>query len=92
MSDGRCGVSSRTPKMKNGGSNDNDIVVIAVPSVEEARVLLLETGLFQVCPGSDNSVTDKENGFQVRLVTISRRNCCPASACLKTGKIERPAP
>ena len=31
-------VSSRTPKMKKSGSNETDIVVIAVPSVEQARV------------------------------------------------------
>lgn len=60
--------------MKKSGSNEKDIVVIAVPTVEEARLLLLSTGLFEVCPGSDNSVIDKENGVQVRLITISRRN------------------
>jgi hypothetical protein len=60
--------------MKKSGSNEKDIVVIAVPTVEEARLLLLSTGLFEVCPGSDNSVIDKENGFQVRLITIASRN------------------
>ena len=30
-------MSSRTPEMKKSGSNETDIVVIAVPSVEEAR-------------------------------------------------------
>jgi len=60
--------------MTKSGSNETDIVVIAVPCVEEARVLLLDTGFFEVCPGSDNSVIDKKNGVQVRLVTISRRN------------------
>lgn len=67
-------MSSRTPEMKKSGSNEKDVVVVAVPSVEEARVLLLATGLFGACPGSDNSVTDKENGIQVRLVTVSSRN------------------
>jgi ATP-dependent RNA circularization protein (DNA/RNA ligase family) len=60
--------------MKKSDSNEKDAVVIAVPSVEEARVLLLSTGLFEVCPSSDNSVIDKENGFQVRLITIGSRN------------------
>jgi hypothetical protein len=67
-------MSSQTPKMKQSGSNEKDIVVIAVPSVEEARLLLLSTGLFDACPGLDNSVLDKKNGFQVRLITISSRN------------------
>lgn len=53
--------------------NKKDFTVVAVPSVEEARVLLLSTGLFDAFPGSDNSVIDKENGVQVRLITISRR-------------------
>jgi hypothetical protein len=60
--------------MKESGSNEKNILVIAVPSVEEARVLLLSAGLFEVCPGSDNAVIDKENGIRVRLVTISGRN------------------
>jgi hypothetical protein len=67
-------MSSQTPKMKKSGSDERDIVVIAVPAVEEARVVLLATGLFEVCPGSDNSVIDKKNGFQVRLITIASRN------------------
>jgi hypothetical protein len=85
-------MSSRTPKMRKSGLNEKDIVVIAVPSVEEARVALLDTGLFEVCPGSDNSIIDRENGIQVRRITISSRNRCPAFACLKTGNTERPAP
>ena len=60
--------------MKKIVSNENDIVVIAVPSVEETRVALLATGLFEVCPGSDDSVIDRENGIQVRLITISSKN------------------
>jgi hypothetical protein len=60
--------------MKKRGSNEKDIAVIAVPSVKEARVVLLASGLFEVCPGSDNSVIDKENGVQVRLIHFSRRN------------------
>jgi hypothetical protein len=60
--------------MKESGSKEKDIVVIAVPSVEEARVVLLATGLFEVCPGSDNSIFDRENGVQVRLITISSKN------------------
>jgi len=59
---------------KKSDSNEKDFVVIAVPSVEEARVVLLATGLFEVCPGSDTSVIDKENGVQVRLIPFSRRN------------------
>jgi hypothetical protein len=58
--------------MKESGSKE--IVVIAVPSVEEARVVLLATGLFEVFPGSDNSIIDRKNGVQVRLITISSRN------------------
>ena len=60
--------------MNTSGSNETDIVVIAVPSVEEARVLLLDTGFFEVCSSSDDAVIDRKNGVQVRLVTISRRN------------------
>ena len=60
--------------MKKIISDEKDIVVIAVPAVEDARVLLLGTGLFQVCPGSDDSVIDQENGIQVRLITISGEN------------------
>jgi hypothetical protein len=59
--------------MKKGGSTA-DIVVVAVPSVDEARVALLATGLFEICPGSDDSVIDRENGIQVRLVTIASKN------------------
>lgn len=53
--------------MQKSGSNEKDIVVIAVPSVQEARVALLATSLFEVCLGSDNSVIDEENSPQVRL-------------------------
>ena len=60
--------------MKKGDSNEKDIAVIAVPSVENARAVLLATGLFEVCPGSANTVIDKENGTQVRLITIGSRN------------------
>jgi len=60
--------------MKKSGSNEREFVVIAVPSVEKARVVMLATGLFEVCPGSDNSVIDKENGVQVRLIPISGKN------------------
>jgi hypothetical protein len=67
-------MSGGSPKMKKSDSNEKDAVVIAVPSVEESRLLLLSTGLFEVCPGSENSVIDKENGFQVRLITIASRN------------------
>jgi len=67
-------MSNRSPTMKKSGSHEKDIVVIAVPSVEETRVVLLATGLFEVCPGSDDSVIDQENGIQVRLITISSEN------------------
>jgi hypothetical protein len=60
--------------MKKSDSNQKDIAVIAVPSVEEARAVLLASGLFEVCPGSDNTVIDKENGTQARLITIWSRN------------------
>jgi hypothetical protein len=60
--------------MKKSGSNQKDVAVIAVPSVEEARVVLLATGLSQVCPGSDNSVIDKETGVHVRLIAFSSTN------------------
>jgi hypothetical protein len=62
------------PKMKESGSHEKDIGVIAVPSVEEARAVLLATGLFEVCRGSDNSIFDRENGVQIRLITISSQN------------------
>ena len=67
-------MSDGSPKMKNRGSNENDILVIAVPSVEQARMVFLATGLFEVCPGSDNSVIDKENGVQIRFIPFSERN------------------
>jgi len=51
-----------------------DVVVIAVPSVEEARMVLLSSGLFEVCPGSNDSVIDKKNGVQVRFVPIAGGN------------------
>jgi hypothetical protein len=38
-------VSSQTPKKKKSGSNEKQFVVIAVPVVEEARLLLMSTGL-----------------------------------------------
>ena len=60
--------------MKKSGSNEKEIVVIAVPAVEEARVALLATGTFEICPGSDDSVIDRENGIQVRLITIASKN------------------
>ena len=63
--------------MKKIISDERDIVVIAVPSVEETRVVLLATGLFEVCRGSDDSVIDRENGFQVRLITISSKTDAP---------------
>jgi hypothetical protein len=77
--------------MKKSGSNKKDIAIIAVPSVAEARAALLGTGLFEVCPGSDDSVIDKENGVQVRLVNIGSKNGCPVSSCLKTGNPGRDA-
>jgi hypothetical protein len=60
--------------MKKSGSNEKDIVVIAVPAVEEARVALLATGTFEISPGSDDSVIDRKNGVQVRLITIASKN------------------
>jgi len=33
-------------------------------------VALLATGLFEICPGSDDSVIDQQNGIQVRLTAI----------------------
>jgi hypothetical protein len=59
--------------MKND-SSEKDVVVVGVPVVEEARVALLASGVLEARPGSDNSVIDKENGVQVRLITISRRD------------------
>ena len=67
-------MSSPTPKKKKSGSNEKQFVVIAVPVIEEARLLLLATGMFEVCPGSDNSVIDRENGVQVRLIPMASRN------------------
>jgi len=62
-------VSGRTSKM-----NGKNVVTIAVPSVEEARMVLLASGLYEICPGSDTSLIDRETGVQVRLVPISGRN------------------
>ena len=75
----RSGARSPQPrdggtKMKKSGSNKKDIAIIAVPSVAEARAALLGTGLFEVCPGSDDSVIDRKNGVQVRFITISSKN------------------
>jgi hypothetical protein len=68
-------VSGGAPKMKKSGLNQKkEFAVIAVPSVEEARIVLLATGLFEPCPGSDDSVIDKETGVQVRLIPILGRN------------------
>jgi hypothetical protein len=53
---------------------EKDTVVIAVPSVEQARMLLLGTGLFEVCPGSEDSVIHRETGVQVRFITIASKN------------------
>jgi hypothetical protein len=55
-------------------SNERDTVVIAVPSVKEARMALLVTGIFEICPGSDDSVIDRVNRIHVRLVTIASKN------------------
>ena len=72
--------------MKKSGSNQKDIAVIAVPSVEMARMALLASGLFEICLGSENSVIDKETGVRVRLITISGINqCLPTAIYLKTG-------
>jgi hypothetical protein len=65
-------LSGETPEMKND-SREKDVVV-AVPVVEEARVALLASGVFEACPGSDNLLIDNENGIQVRLIPISRRD------------------
>ncbi len=62
-------MSSRTLKL-----NGKNVVTIAVPCIEEARMALLASGLYEVCPGSDNSLIDKETGVQVRLVPISGGN------------------
>jgi hypothetical protein len=61
--------------MKKSGLNQKkEFAVIAVPSVEEALIVLLATGLFEPCPGSDDSVIDRETGVQVRLIPILGRN------------------
>ena len=57
--------------MKNDSSEKD---VVAVPVVEEARVALLASGVFEACPGSDDLLIDNENGLRVRLITISRRD------------------
>ena len=61
-------------KMKRSGSNQKHLAVIAVLSVAETRIALLASGQFEVCPGSDNSVIDKETGVQVRLINNWSRN------------------
>ena len=64
-------MSNKTPEMKTDSSEKD---VVAVPVVEEARVALLASGVFEACPGSDDLLIDNENGLRVRLITISRRN------------------
>ena len=64
-------MSGETPEMKNDSSEKD---VVAVPVVEEARVALLASGVFEACPGSDDLLIDNENGLRVRLITISRRD------------------
>lgn len=60
--------------MKKSGSNEREFVVIAVPSVEEARGFMIASGLFESCPDSNNSVIAKETGIQVILIPISGTN------------------
>lgn len=60
--------------MENDRAKEKNIVVIAVPSVEKARVALVSSGVFKACPYADNLVIDKETGVRVRLVTIAIRN------------------
>jgi hypothetical protein len=67
-------MSHGSAKMKRIISNEKDTVVIAVPSVKEPRMALLVTGIFEVCPDSDDSVIDRKNGVQVRFITISSKN------------------
>jgi len=54
--------------------NEKHVVVIAVPSLEEARMLLLASNQFEVCPGSNDSVIDRETGVEVRFIPISGRD------------------
>ena len=60
--------------MKNQSSNQKETAVIAVPSVDVARKVLLESGLFDACPGSNNTLIDPSTGVQVRLVPFSTKN------------------
>jgi hypothetical protein len=60
--------------MKKERPSKKEVGVVAVPDIEQARRALLESGLFDACPGSDDSVIDKENGIQVRLIPIASRN------------------
>ena len=64
---GRHRVSCRT-------AIGRDVVVIAVPSVEQARMVLLASGQFEVCPGSDDSVIDRETDVQVRFAPNAGRD------------------
>jgi hypothetical protein len=52
--------------------NRKEFAVVAVPSVEEAREVLLASGLFALC--SENSVIDKQTGVEIRLVPLSGNN------------------
>jgi hypothetical protein len=54
-------VSNWTPKMTKSDSNEKNVVVVAVPVLEEARLLLLSTGLFEVsAPKQSASADDPE--------------------------------
>lgn len=50
------------------------IGVVAVPCVEQARRVLVESGHFDLCPHSDNAVVDKKNGVQISLIPFSNKD------------------
>jgi hypothetical protein len=60
--------------MKKDRPSAKEVAVVAVPDVDQARRVLLESGLFDACPGSADSVIDKENGIQIRLIPIASKS------------------
>ena len=60
--------------MKNQSSNQKQFAVIAVPCVEEARRALLDSGRFGPCPFKDDTVIDRENGIELRLIPLRTEN------------------
>ena len=60
--------------MTNQASNQKECGVIAVLSVEQARRILLESGLFEACPFGNDLVIDRETGLEIRLIPPNTEN------------------